>query len=187
MKGRHCLVAMVFISISCIASAADHSNARWRISVLATDITDARDPAAGVGMAASFAASPAWDVELGVGVRSYRTLATTFTSGGTSPGTPPLMSASIVTYPARAADLTVARRFRAHRTLSPYLRAGLRYVDIADIPGSNRRASLQAGVGARLRLTNNTALRAEIVRLVRSHDVPFDRLTRGSIGMSWNF
>ena len=187
MKGRHWLVATVLISISCIASAASPLEDRWQISVLATDITDTGDLAAGVGVAASFAASPVWDVELGIGARSYHSLVTTFTPIGTSPDIPPLMSVSIRTHSARAADLTVARRFRADKTLSPYLRAGLRYVDVTDFPGSNRRASLQAGAGVRLRLTNNTALRAEIIRLARSNDVAFDRLTRGSIGMSWNF
>lgn len=49
------------------------------------------------------------------------------------------------------------------------------------------RTSVEAGVGVRVRLTDRTFLRADVMRLLRSDGSPIDPLTRGSAGVTWKF
>ena len=84
--------------------------------------------------------------------------------------------------------------------VEPFVHAGARYVDTPErletaivnrLPVTRitfgSRISAQAGGGLLVRLTQRTAVRAEVTRLLRSNDSRFDPLTRVAGGLSWHF
>src|SRR5688572_7974560 len=184
---------------------------RWRVSVLASDIargaqtfagTEFSDGIkAGVGVAVAYAFDDRWSAELATSAPTYDAITTdaTIFNGLRVPFT------AIRSFRVHPVDLVATRYFATSRRISPYLRAGLRYVDAPDDPpqpdippfagltpvhfgfGLSDRFSVQAGAGLSVRLTDRTALRVEVMRLLRSEDVMFDRLTRGAAGVSWRF
>lgn len=206
------LAALLLANVA--VHAAEHP---WRVSVLATDISNQRihpwDDGfnAGIGVAVAYALNEAWDAELSVASQEHRTLYTRFVTSYDFPGIP-----EGVFYPSSEyRDLTVhpitlsaTRRFLAAQRVSPYVRAGVRYINAPSDPESplfaptttdlnfepvdpgfnlSDRTSLEAGVGVRLRLTDRTFLRADVMRLLRSDGSPIDPLTRGSAGVTWKF
>jgi hypothetical protein len=106
-------------------------------------------------------------------------------------------------------DVSLTRHFLADQAIAPYLRAGVRYVaaphdglrntvtvvgpveqellPVSGTYGFENRASLQAGGGVRVRLTERTGVRLEATRLLRSQGVDFDPLTRFAAGVTWKF
>ena len=200
-----------------LATVAVHATEHpWRVSVLATDISNQRihpwDDGfnAGIGVAVSYAASEAWDAELSVASQEHRTLYTRFVSSLDYPEIP-----EGVVYPAseyrnftvHPISLSATRRFLTANRVSPYVRAGVRYINAPSDPENpfvvappyngfepvqpgfnlDDRTSVEAGVGVRLRLTDRTSLRADVMRLLRSDGSAIDPLTRGSAGVTWKF
>ena len=162
---------------------------RWRASVLRVQH--------GYGAAIAYAPSAAWDFEAGVGERSYVLLTILPTA---APAGQPVIPAVIAhEYSAHPLDLFVTRHFAPEARVSPYVRAGARYVEgrgerlgtAGDLPVTRivleRRPSVQVGAGARVRLTPRTALRLEAARLLRSDAAQFDPLSRVAAGVSWQF
>lgn len=203
--------ALLFATVA--VHATEHP---WRVSVLATDISNQRihpwDDGfnAGIGVAVSYAASEAWDAELSVASQEHRTLYTRFVSSLDYPEIPEGVvypSSEYRNFTVHPISLSATRRFRAAQRVSPYVRAGVRYINAPSDPESpfvvappynglepvrpgfnlDDRTSVEAGVGVRLRLTDRTFLRADVMRLLRSDGSAIDPLTRGSAGVTWKF
>jgi hypothetical protein len=192
MSRRSIVFIAFFMFLVCVSAGAE--TRRWQMSVVAAEITSVSDRSAGVGVALAYAPSRAWDLELLIASRSYRSPVITIVNPGTTATEPPALQISSQSHATRAVEVTTVRRFWTERRFSPHVRGGVRYFDApefplatGELPGFRDRASLQAGVGARLRLTSRTSLRADVMRLLRSGDDPADRLTRGSAGIIWHF
>jgi hypothetical protein len=194
--------------------AAEHP---WRVSVLATDISNQRSHPwddgfnAGIGVAVSYAPTEAWDAELSVASQEHRALYTRFVTSQDVPGIQPGGFYPVSEYrnfTVNPISLSATRRFLAAQRVSPYVRAGVRYIDAPSDPENpffapadpnvgfepiqvgfnvSDRTSVEAGVGVRVRLTDRTFLRADVMRLLRSDGSIIDPLTRGSAGVTWKF
>ena len=132
MRRIFALCALLF----CCSSlwAADGVD-RWRISILASEISKGEhqlwsdDPHAGVSVGIAYLPAPLWDVEFTVGSQSHISPDTSFEPvliGGTIFMAP---YTSFRHYRVRPMDLALTRHFMAGRAVTPYVRAGLRYVD----------------------------------------------------------
>jgi hypothetical protein len=206
------LAALLLATVA--VHAAEHP---WRVSVLATDISNQRihpwDDGfnAGIGVAVSYAPAEAWDAELSVASQEHRTLYTRFVPVTGFPGMPDgalLPVSEYRNFTVHPISLSATRRFLAGQRVSPYVRAGVRYINAPSDPESpfvvtqppyagfepvqpgfnlSDRTSVEAGVGVRLRLTDRTFLRADVMRLLRSDGSAIDPLTRGSAGVTWKF
>jgi Outer membrane protein beta-barrel domain len=215
MSRKSLLSALLLLLLALPALAADNDNSPWRISVLASDLAGGNQPwesdtHGGAGVAVAYSFRPSWDIELAAAATSYREpyvrfFETTLPATG-QPITLP--ATEFRQFTVRPLDLVATRRFEGKR-LSPYVRAGVRYVAGPDNPnepyptavpngiyplvrsgygaGFGDRVSAQAGAGVLLHLTPRTSLRAEVNRLLRTEDSPFDPLTRGALGVSWQF
>lgn len=180
----------------------------WNVSVLAAEIAEAGDPwsdvHAGVGVAVTYAANAAWDLEFSTASQSYRSPYVQFQAFPGSQFEVP--TTTFRRYTVHPVELSVARRFFTASRLSARVAAGVRYVDAPNDPdngpvpppymglqpvvegyGFANRTSVQAGAGLAFRLTERTALRADVMRLLRSREVAFDPLTRAAIGVTWKF
>jgi hypothetical protein len=200
--------------------AADPAtDGQWRISILASEISTSsnefhsEEAHGGVGLGLAYVPSPQWDVELSVASQSHVSPSAVFirtvpVDGGAEQT---YQSFEFRRYRVMPVDLTATRHFLVGQQISPYVRAGLRYVEAPDdrtsrigfiVPGPiayfpielpesgfnfSDRASAQVGAGVRIRLTPRTAIRAEANRLLRSSGVDFDPLTRYAVGLSWMF
>ena len=211
--GMRNLTFAALLLINVAVQAAEHP---WRVSVLATDISNQRihpwDDGfnAGIGVAVSYAPNEAWDAELSVASQEHRTLYTRFVTSHDFPIIPEgefLPVSEYRDFTVHPITLGVTRRFLAAQRVSPYVRAGVRYIDAPSNPESpvvvvppysgfepvrtgfnlSDRASAEAGLGVRVRLTDHTFLRADVMRLLRSDGSPIDPLTRGSAGVTWKF
>ncbi|HKR63107.1 MAG TPA: hypothetical protein VJZ00_05190 [Thermoanaerobaculia bacterium] len=207
MKRTILFAALVMLSCSSLFA----EDTRWRVSVLAAEISE--DSRAGTGVGIAYAPVPQWDVELTVASRS---LLSPYTRLFYIPATENVPGSFIPAteyrrYTVRPIDVALTRHFLADQVISPYLRAGVRYVQAPRDPsgttilvpviqpspipvfqlregfGLHDRTSTQAGAGVRVRLTPRTALRAEVTRLLRSERADFDPLTRYAAGVSWAF
>lgn len=145
-----------------------------------------------------------WDLEFSAASQSYRSPYVQFQ---TVPGSQfEVPTTSFRRYTVHPVELSVARRFFTGRRLSARLAAGVRHVDAPNDPndrpvpppfngldpvvegyGFANRTSVQAGAGFAFRLTERTALRADVMRLLRNSEVAFDPLTRTSVGVTWRF
>jgi hypothetical protein len=202
--------------------AADADNAQqWRISILASEISTSSsneysndDAHGGIGLGIAYAPNPQWDVELTVSSQTHVSPSAIFIHTGPSEGAGPQIYQSFEfrRYRVMPIDLTATRHFLTGQQISPYVRAGLRYVEAPEdrdpqifgvinpggvpfypvvLPESgfnfSDRASAQVGAGARIRLTPRTAIRVEADRLLRSSSTDFDPLTRYAVGLSFLF
>jgi outer membrane protein W len=201
---RRLLLLVTVVAMSTVVQADD----RWRISVLASEISSTSD-SAGVGLAAAYAFRENWDVEVTAASRNYIAPYTQFVTVFTMNPDPRVDIIPMTVfrrYKVNPVDLMMTRHFLSSQRVAPYVRAGVRYVDAPDDPepfttqtvtygfepvregfGFSDRTSLQAGAGVRVRLTDNTALRADVTRALRAKDAPYDALTRGALGVSWRF
>lgn len=138
---------LLTLSLLLLCSGSSFAEDRWRISVLAAEIsTDqrsfagsdawAKDPHAGVSLGIAYAPVPEWDVELTIATQTHRSPYTRlfYVPGpNAQPG---------VTYPAtefrdyrvNPMDLSVTRHFREGELIAPYVRGGVRYVSAPDDP-----------------------------------------------------
>ncbi|HET7437553.1 MAG TPA: outer membrane beta-barrel protein [Thermoanaerobaculia bacterium] len=196
--------------------AAENNAGRWRISVLAAEISSGNQPwspdaHAGVSVGLSYEPTPQWDTEFTVATQSHRSPYTRFfimpfPEGQPSPVVP---VTEFRQYRVTPMDLSITRHFNAGQTIAPYVRAGARYVSAPDDPsqpstfvitpgtpnplqvhegyGLKDRLSGEAGAGVRIRMTPRTALRVEATRLLRSDESDFDPLTRFAVGLNWMF
>jgi len=211
------LISLALLLLACSSSL--FADDRWRISILASEISfSGNDPWSddahgGVGVGIAYIPKVDWDVELTVSSQTYRgpytRLFFVLNPDGT-PGTIP--GTELRRYRVTPIDVSVTRHFLSDQPITPYVRAGVRYVDapqntpstffispwpipippVYAVPvqegfGLHDRTSAQAGAGARIRLTPRTALRAEVNRLLRSKGADFDPLTRYAVGLSWVF
>jgi hypothetical protein len=185
---RRTFILLLLVSVPVFAQSPD----RWRASVF-------RLQHGGYAAALAYAPMPAWDVEAAVGEQSDQWLSTiTFVP---PTGGPTLPVTVIHRFTAHPVDLLVTRHFATGLRVSPYVRAGARYVEgrgpsVETVfvnglpltrPAFEHRTSAQVGAGASVRLTPRTALRVEVARLLRSDDVSYDPLRRAAAGVSWNF
>ena len=210
---RTSLLALLLLANAAV-HAAEHP---WRVSVLATDISNQRSHPwddgfnAGIGVAVSYAPSEAWDAELSVASQEHRALYTRFVTSREFPQIPEgqfLPVSEYRNFTVHPISLSATRRFLAAQRVSPYVRAGVRYLNAPSDPASSfylpgttyldfepvdtgfnlsDRTSVEAGAGVRVRLTDRTFLRADVMRLLRSDGSTIDPLTRGSAGVTWKF
>lgn len=213
-------LSLTVLLLACSAAFAEDSH--WRISILASEIaTETRtfagsddwldDPHPGVALGIAYVPAPQWDVELTVATQTHRSPYTRVFYVPGPVGQPGAIypATEFHDYRVYPVDLSVTRHFLTEKTLAPYVRAGVRYVDAPNDPrsssvfigpgvenvpvqvsegfGFSDRTSAQAGAGLRVRLTPRTALRAEATRLLRSGGTDFDPLTRYAVGFSWMF
>ena len=131
---------LLTFSLLLLCSRSLSADDRWRISVLASEISTekrsfagsdawADDAHAGVGLGLAYAPTPQWDVELTVSSQTHRSPYTRlFVTPGPN-GQPPITypSTEFREYRVHPADLSVTRHFRAGQAIAPYVRAGVRY------------------------------------------------------------
>ena len=196
------LLLLTFFSITTVALAQD----KWRVSVLAAEIASVGAGSAGVGLALSYAINPRWGVELAASSQSYTSAYTAFTVSPNPQG--PSLPTPFTTYRSfrvHPVELLMTRHFFQDARVSPYVRAGARYVDAPDDPpgaevldddyriparegyGLSNRSSVMAGAGLQVRLTANTSIRADVSHSFREQGVTYDPRTRGALGLTWRF
>lgn len=210
-------IAVLLLLLCCSSLwAADAPANRWRVSLLASEISKggnevwAHGTRAGVGVGIAYAPTPLWDVELTVAKQSYISPATVFVGFPTSTGDIVVPFTDLRKYDVYPVDLSVTRHFLDDQIIAPYIKAGVRYVaapknpysQVTQIPtgpiplgfdpvvpgfGFDDRVSGQVGAGLRVRITPRVALRAEVTRLLRRDEADFDPLTRLAVGVSWSF
>jgi hypothetical protein len=125
-------------------SAADNTDPRWRISILASEISTSGsqpwsdDPHAGIGVGVAYAPSPQWDLELTVSSQSHRSPYTRLVYFPGVNGTPGLVAPffEFREYHVRPVDLSMTRHFLTDQPIAPYVRAGVRYVDAPEDNGT---------------------------------------------------
>jgi outer membrane protein with beta-barrel domain len=196
--------AALMCAISAIAQGA-----RTQFSVFTSNIgytqsgQDGSNLSGEVSLALSHAWNPRWSTELAVSAARGRAYAMMFNTGGAAGVVATFERRSFTAYPV---DLLAQYRFMSGSRWTPYISGGLRYVArpsdppnslAVAIPGSayaarpnfgfNDRASAEIGLGAALRLTPHFGLRFDGMRLLRTDSAPYDRLMRGSLGVSWRF
>jgi hypothetical protein len=140
---------LVSLSLLLFCSSTALGEDRWRISVLAAEIsTDqrsfagstawAKDPHAGVSLGIAYAPVPEWDVELTVATQTHRSPYTRLFYVPPPIGEPPgpiYPATEFRDYRVNPMDLSVTRHFRDGEFIAPYVRAGVRYVSAPDDPG----------------------------------------------------
>ncbi|MGZ5442494.1 MAG: hypothetical protein ACXW5U_13675 [Thermoanaerobaculia bacterium] len=128
--------------------AADGPADRWRISVLASEISiggrdsfagsDAwsDDPHAGIGLGVAYVPAPRWDVEFTVASQRHRSPYTRLFYSPMPNGQPGFIYpvTEFREYRVNPVDLSVTRHFLTDRTIAPYLRTGVRYVRAPEDP-----------------------------------------------------
>jgi hypothetical protein len=120
--------------------AADAAESPWRISILASEISTANnefstdDPHGGLGVGLAYAPNAQWDAELTVSSQTHVSPSQISVYTPTTPGAPGVIYSSFEFRRYRVApiDLTATRHFLPEQTISPYVRAGLRYVQAPD-------------------------------------------------------
>lgn len=144
------LISSVLLLLCCSPLwAADAAGTRWRLSILASEISSpsdndrtfagtsySDDVHAGVALGVAYAPTPQWDVELTVASQTHISPYTRFfyspgpagAPGFTVPGT------EFRRYRVTPLDVSVTRHFRVDQVIAPYLRAGVRHVSAPDDP-----------------------------------------------------
>ncbi len=130
------LFSLLLLTVTSL-SAADNADTRWRISILASEISNSGnqpwsdDPHAGIGVGVAYAPAPQWDVELTVSSQSHRSPYNRLLYIPGANGTPGLVAPvfEIHEYRVRPVDLSLTRHFLTDQPIAPYVRAGVRYVD----------------------------------------------------------
>ncbi|HJQ40817.1 MAG TPA: outer membrane beta-barrel protein [Thermoanaerobaculia bacterium] len=131
------LFSLIILLTVTSLSAADNTDTRWRVSILASEISNSGnqpwsdDPHAGIGIGVAYAPAPQWDMELTVSSQSHRSPYNRlfyFPGPNGAPGlTAPVFE--IREYSVRPVDLSLTRHFLTDQPIAPYVRAGVRYVD----------------------------------------------------------
>lgn len=134
--------------------AGDAPEDRWRISILAAEISTgggdsfagntswADDAHAGIGLGVAYVPAPQWDVEFTVASQTHRSPYTRFIVANLPDGqTPALVPfTEFHEYRVNPMDLSVTRHFLTGQPIAPYVRAGVRYVAAPDNPAPTAAA-----------------------------------------------
>lgn len=133
---------------SLLAADAD-SGTRWRLSILASEISASSDNVgtfagmnysddvhAGVSLGIAYAPTPQWDVELTTATQTHISPYTRFFYFPGPDGAPGqiLPGTDFRRYRVTPFDVSVTRHFRNDQVIAPYLRAGVRYVSAPEDP-----------------------------------------------------
>ena len=207
MKRIVVAVAVLFCAVS--AFAAD--GAKTQFTVFTTNIGYAESSVSGshwsggFGFALSHDWTSRWSTELAISQEQHRAAyATSFASDAAGHVLITRETRSFTVFPV---DVTTRYQFTNSSRWTPYVSAGLRYVDAPSTgtpavfsvttPGGpvfmqtgfgfQPRTSAQLGAGTLLRITPRFGLRFDVNRLLRSEGVNYDPLTRTSLGVSWRF
>jgi hypothetical protein len=211
------ILSTLFLLLCSSSLAADVMSDPWHVSIMASELSSGRNAAsgdarAGASIGVAYRLTPRWDVELSAATQSHRSAYTRlfYTPLPGAPGEI-LRVTEYREYRVLPVELALTRHFFDEGRIAPYVRAGVRYVNapqdgprntyVSITPGTEvgqpiavgegfffgDRTSAQVGAGARVRLTPRTAIRLEANRLLRSDEADFDRLTRFSAGLTWNF
>ena len=132
---RHTLIVTALLLLCSSAFAADRSD-RWRVSILAAEISDATshpwsdDAHAGISVGLAYVPTPQWDVELTAASQSHISAYTRVFYVPMPDGVPGSLYpvTEFHRYRVMPVDLSVTRHFLADQPIAPYVRAGLRYV-----------------------------------------------------------
>jgi opacity protein-like surface antigen len=130
--------------------AADASGGRWRLSILAAEISTtgsnsfagneawSDDAHAGVGLGLAYVFSPRWDVELTAASQTHQSPFTNLVYTAMPNGQPGIFAPSTEfrEYRVHPVDLSVTRHFLSDGPIAPYVRAGVRYVGAPNDPGT---------------------------------------------------
>lgn len=179
-----------FIALLFLGAAASTAGADDRISAFVSDV------AHGTGAAYSHAWSPRWSTELSAAVERRNARIAVFPTSGQ----PFTEVAKVRSYPI---DLMMSYHFLNESRWSPYVSAGVHYIrapsgvlrypnSIFPLPVSSgrpydNRTSAQFGGGVTFAITPHLGLRFDLKQQLGTETVPFDSLTRGSVGLSWRF
>jgi hypothetical protein len=139
---RKLLLALSILFLSNESLAADASGERWRISVLATEISTSSnrpwsdDPHAGVGLGLAYTPAPQWDVELTVASQTHTSPYTRLLYFPLPDATPGLLTpvTEFREYRVTPLSLSATRHFLTDSVIAPYVRAGVRHVSAPDDP-----------------------------------------------------
>jgi hypothetical protein len=139
------LSAVLLLCCSSISASDNRAGDRWRVSILAAEISTASstawadDPHAGISLGLAYAPTPQWDVELTAASQShvspYNRLWYAPSPGG-APGTV-YSTFEYRRYRVMPVDLSATRHFLVDQPIAPYVRAGVRYVDAPRDPVSS--------------------------------------------------
>ena len=150
----------------------------------------------GVGIGLSHVWNPRWSIEGSIAMERRHTDVTRFGLG------PITYRENLDSFPI---DVGVYFRFPTDSRWTPYLTAGVRYVEapsnafkpLVFIPGvpvlvsprdqASNRTSGEVGVGATFRITPKAGLQFDVKRLLRNDSTNFDPLTKGSVGINLSF
>jgi outer membrane protein W len=154
----------------------------------------------GGGLSLDHAWNARWSTEASVGFEQrYNThgIFVPVSSGGNAPAT---VRDKIDTYPI---DLMMRFRFPNESRWTPYIAAGAHYAGAPDITYFQRTNSIfpgpvtlarysdrfgaQIGAGTTFRITPRVGLQLDLKQQLRTHEVFFDPLVRGSFGVNWKF
>lgn len=156
MRRTLTLCALLF---SCSSLWAADAADRWRISILASEISQgghqpwSEDPHAGISVGIAYLPAPQWDVELTTGSQSHTSPYTRFTTILYGNGTLNVPVTELHRYRVRPVDLAVTRHFLAGQAVMPYVRAGLRYVDAPGSPQTTYTVPVFSSDGSSIALT----------------------------------
>lgn len=145
---RKLLIFSLLLLCSHSLFGADVPGDRWRISVLASEISTAGsdsfagnyswndDAHAGVGLGVAYVLAPQWDVEFTIASQTHRSPYTRFLLTPMPNGQPAMLAPVTESreYRVNPIDLSVTRHFLADQPIAPYVRAGVRYVSAPDDP-----------------------------------------------------
>lgn len=135
MRPNALALSVLLLSITALPVTAQF-NPSWRISVLATEMSGSERAAwsdglhPGVGLGLAYAPTPLWDVELTVASQTHTSPYTRIFYATSTPGTPGLVYpvTEFHEYRVTPVDLSATRHLLPDQPISPYVRAGVRYV-----------------------------------------------------------
>lgn len=206
---RRIILAICISLIAGAAMAEDPTARPLRVSFFVNQLAYSEGSSssfeAGAGVALTYAVTSNWSAEVGVGMQRRHSHYQTPVPIDGPPGSFRVEQRSLDmdTYPV---DLTAQYRLPSFSRFSPYVGAGMRYVRGPAVGGmfvstgnpdhpytqvntfyADNRASAQVMAGAVLRLTSRAGLLFDVRRLLRSDNVSYDPLTKGSVGFTWKF
>jgi hypothetical protein len=215
---KRSLLAAALLLCSLTANADDLRAGTKQLSFFITDpsFTESHsqgsDVSGGAGLAFSYVFAPQWSAQLSVAAQEHRDVFTRSVQVVTDPnGTvlyaPVTTVENVRTYPI---ELLGKYHFLNESRWTPFLGAGVRYVQAPDVPSQfqfvtpppsgigvptlftggaryGNRTSAEVAGGVALRITPKLSLDLEARRLLRSDGVAYDPVNRGVIGVSWRF
>lgn len=137
---RQTLIVTAVLLVCSSAFAAGNPD-RWRVSILAAEISTTQthawsdDTRAGLSVGLAYAPAPQWDIELTAASQSHVS-AYTRMFYAPAPNGPGMLYpvTEFRRYRVTPYDLSVTRHFLVDQPIAPYVRAGVRYVDAPDDP-----------------------------------------------------